>query len=166
MTLTLSLLAGLFAAALGGSQELRLSPVLTQNAVLFLSDEVSAGGLGGGAGVQLLYRDLYLAQLDASALWGLSNAASTRLALRIQWPGIRAPAGWIAAGAIWGHRVEFLTGDGTRLPLPTGSMGLRAAPLRFAHDMGVVTALEPGVATNFRGGLWLEVTVLQIGLFL
>lgn len=162
---SLLLFAGLFTAELG-AHEVRLSPYVTQTAVLFLSDDVSAGGLGGGVGLQLSYRELYLAQLDVAALWGLSNAAATRWAVGMQRSGWWAPAGWLTCGALWGERVEFLTADGRRPPVPTWSVGVRAAPLRFAGERGVVTLLEPGIATDFQGGMWLELTVMQVGLSL
>lgn len=166
MSAALWLIAGLYGATLSSPAELRVSPLLSQHALLFLSDDVSAGGIGGGLGAQFVYRDLYLAQVDVSVLFGLGNAVATRLALGVQRPRAWSPAGFLTIGMLTGDRVEFLSDEGARPALPTWSMGVRAAPLRFASELGVVTALEPGIATDYRGGLWFELTMLQVGLFL
>jgi hypothetical protein len=121
------LLAALHGVTLASS-ELELMPVIVQDAVLFLSDDVTAGGAGGGAGVQLTVRRLFLAQLDVSALWMFGNAVSTRLAAGVQRDGTWSPAAWISWGTLWGERMEFLHGDGRRPGIPSWSLGLRVSP--------------------------------------
>ena len=92
----LPLLLSLFGAPLAAQgAELVIAPLIVQDAALFLSDDVTAGGAGGGAGVQLLYRERYLLQLDVSLLWGLGNACATRLAFGAQ----HAFAAWTPAVA-------------------------------------------------------------------
>jgi hypothetical protein len=164
MTALLFLVA-LQTATLAQPDELTLTPVLMQDVVLFLSDEVTSGGVGGGVGVQLLYRQTYLAQLDVAVLWSLGNATATRLAIGVQRHGQWTPAGWLTLGALWGDRLEFLSGDGRRPAIPSWSLGIRGSPLRFTSALGVISALEPGIGTDLNGGLWLELTVLQAGVW-
>jgi hypothetical protein len=143
--------------------EVVLSPLVVQGAALFLSDEITAGGAGGGVGIQALYRERYLLQMDVSLLWGLGNSFATRLAVGAQHAtGHWTPAAWVSFGALWGDRMEFLTGAGERPAAPAVSLGLRLSPVRIATDGISVSALEPGVGTDFTGGIWLELGVLQI----
>jgi hypothetical protein len=158
---TLLLLAAMHGLTLA-SGELELMPVIVQDVVLFRSDDVTAGGAGGGVGVQLRARDIWLAQLDASALWMLGNVVSTRVAFGVQWPGAWSPAAWICAGVLWGDRMEFLQADGRRPSIPSWSLGVRASPLRLSTPLGVFSALEPGVGTDFASGLWLELSIVQL----
>jgi hypothetical protein len=143
--------------------ELELMPVVAQDVALFRSNAVTAGGAGGGVGVQLTYRQLFLAQLDVGALWLLGNTVSTRVAVGVQKEGVWSPAAWLYLGALWGDRVEFLQGDGRRPSIPTWALGVRGSPLRFAGELGVLSALEPSIGVDFASGLWVELTILQIG---
>lgn len=145
------------------SQRLTVTPLVMQHAALFLSDQVTTGGVGGGLGVQLSYGTYYVAQLDVSALWTLGNVISTRVAIGAQWDDTWSPAAWLTAGALLGDRLEFLTTDGQRPAAPSWAVGLRVSPLRFRNELGVISALEPGVATDLSGGLWLDLTVFQAG---
>lgn len=157
------LLAALHGVTLADT-ELELMPVVVQDVVLFLSDDVTAGGAGGGAGVQLSARRVYVAQLDVSALWMFGNAMSARLAVGLQLPGTWSPAGWLSVGTLWGERMEFLDGAGRRPSIPLWSLGVRGSPLRFAGPLGVFSALEPGIGTDFASGLWLELRIVQLSL--
>jgi hypothetical protein len=150
-------------ASVAETPQLEVTPVILQNAVLFLSDDVTAGGAGGGAGAQLVYHGRYLAQLDVSALLTMGNAVTTRLAFGMQTGERWVPALWATFATLWGERLEFLTGDGRRPAIPTWSLGIRGAALRFAGEIGTISALEPGIGTDFSGGLWLELTLLQAG---
>jgi hypothetical protein len=162
--------AWMLLAALHGmwlaSGELEVMPVIVQDAVLFVSDDVTAGGAGGGLGVQLKARRLFLAQLDVSALWMFGNAVSTRLAVGVQHDGAWSPAGWVTFGTLWGERLEFLHGAGRRPSVPSWSIGIRGSPLRFATPLGVFSALEPGIGTDFASGVWLELGIVQLGFHL
>lgn len=142
---------------------LELMPCFVQHGMFFLSDEVTAGGVGGGLGLQLTYRKNFIAQADLGAHVGLGNTLSTRLAAGVQRHATWAPAGFLTFGALWGERTEILTGDGTRPAIPTWAVGLRGAPLRFAGALGVISMLEPGIGTDFGGGLWIELTLVQAG---
>lgn len=157
----LLLLAAMHSLTLA-SGELELMPVVVQDVVLYRSDEVSAGGAGGGVGMQLIARELWLAQLDVSALWLLGNAVSTRLALGAQRQGTWSPAAWLSVSVLWGDRLEFLQGDGRRPSIPSWALGLRGSALRFSMPFGVFSALEPGIGTNFASGVWLELSIVQL----
>ena len=160
---TLILLAALHGITLG-SGELELMPVVTQDIILFLSDDVTAGGAGGALGVQLTVRRFMLAQLDVGALWAFGNVLSTRLSVGLQREGVWSPAAWLSFGALWGERMEFLQGDGRRPSLPSWSVGVRGSALRFSNGLGVFSALEPGIGTDFDSGIWIELNIVQVGL--
>jgi hypothetical protein len=153
----------LLAALHGVTLPVELMPVIVQDTVLFLSDDVTAGGAGGGAGVQLTAGRLFVAQLDLSALWMFGNAVATRLAVGVQRDGAWSPAGWLTMGTLWGERIEFLYGDGRRPAIPSWSIGIRGSPLRFATTLGVFSVLEPGIGTDFASGLWVELNLVQLG---
>jgi hypothetical protein len=144
--------------------ELELIPIAAQHAVLLLSDRVTAGGGGGGLGAQLIYQRRYLLQADIGMLLGFGNALATRLAAGVQLSARDyAPAFWASGGALWGDRVEFLTGAGERPATPSFALGARASPLRFVSELGMVSALELGAGTDLAGALWLELGVLTVG---
>lgn len=159
---TLLMLAALHSVTLAGA-ELELMPVIVQDTVLFLSDDVTAGGAGGGAGIQVTAERLFVAQLDVSALWMFGNGVSTRLAVGVQRDAAWSPAAWLWWGTLWGERIEFLYDDGRRPSIPSWSIGVRASPLRFSTPLGVLSALEPGIGTDFSSGVWLELNIVQLG---
>jgi hypothetical protein len=149
------------AAAAPEPETLRVVPVLRQGFVFFTSDQVTASGAGGGAGVQVTWRDRWLAQADASLLWGGGNVWVTRLAAGAQRSGAWSPAAWLSFGALFGDRVETLDDEGRRPPAPVWAAGLRLSPLRFAGRLGSVSALEVGWSRGAGGGTWVEVSVLE-----
>lgn len=149
--------------AFASPRRLTVTPLVVQHAALFLSDHVTAGGIGGGIGVQLSYENYYVAQLDINALWMLGNALSTRLAIGAQWDATWSPAAWLTTTALFGDRLEFLTTDGQRPAVPSCAVGVRVSPLRFRNEIGVISTLEPSIATDLNGGLWLDLTLLQAG---
>jgi hypothetical protein len=159
--LCLLVLAASPALAKAQSDELRIAPLIVQNAMLVMSDHITAGGVGGGLGLVAVYREVWVAQLDVSALFGFGNAVAARAALGVQQDGEWSPALGLTFSALFGDRIEFLTGEGQRPPHPAWSVGLRAAPLRFGGTLGEVSLLEPGVATDFSGALWLDLTLLR-----
>ena len=150
-------------AELQHDAELTVSPHVQQGVLMFLSDQVTAGGLAAGAGVQLVWRHRYVAQIDFSALWGIGNTWSSRFALGIQHDGFWAPAVWATTTVLLGDRLELLTEDGRRPPAPTWGIGLRASPLRFISGSAFFSALEPSLATNLGGGALFDLTLVQIG---
>ena len=141
--------------------ELIWRPLLLQSIIAFSSSRVTAGGFGGGSGIQLEYDGRYLAQADMSVLFSAGNVLATRLALGLTRGGNWAPAVWLTYGALWGNRLEFISGDDGRPVIPTWAVGVRASALRFRQDFGIVSLLELGAGSNFAGGVWLDVTVLQ-----
>jgi len=141
--------------------ELVWRPLLIQNVITFSSPHVTAGGVGGGGGIQLEYHGRYLAQADVSLLFSAGNALATRFALGLTRGGTWAPAGWLSYGALWGDRLEFIAGNEGRPVIPTWAVGVRGSALRFRQDFGVVSLLELGAGSNFAGGVWLDVTILQ-----
>jgi hypothetical protein len=124
---------------------------------------VTAGGLGGGFGVELALRQHYLLQVDATWLWGAGNAWATRAAAGYQRRGFWSPALWGTFNILWGDRIERLADDGARAAAPSFALGVRAAAVRFAVASGFVSALESGAALAPTGGVWLELTLLAAG---
>ncbi len=147
----------------GAPPELEVMPVFHQGGVLVSGGDVTAGGLGGGLGVQLVVDRRWLAQADVGLLWLMGQAWLARVAVGVQRDAPWSPAGWLTLQTLWGDRVEHIGPDALRPPIPTWGLGLRASLLRFGGASGVVSALELGVATDFAGGLWLEITLLQAG---
>lgn len=136
-------------------------PLLQQSAVLVAGDDVTAGGVGGGVGVLVVIEGRWLVQADFGALWLMGNAWVVRAAAGVQHDARWCPAAWLTLGTLWGDRIERIGADARRPAIPTWALGVRASPLRFGGPSGVVSALEIGAATDFGGGLWLELTVLQ-----
>lgn len=150
------------ATAAAEPRELRIEPTIHQQVLLMTTPTTTAGGVGGGVGVQLTWRARYLAQADVAALWMIDNPIAVRLAAGVQRDGAWAPAIWLAATTIWNDRVEVVMAPGERQGWPVWALGVRASPLRYRAEWGTVSALEPGVGTDFTGTL-LELTVLQAG---
>jgi hypothetical protein len=149
--------------ALSMVPEVSVQPIVHQSAVIVLRDETTAGGAGGGVGAQLLWNKHLLAQLDVGALFLLGNVVLTRAAVGVQMDSAWCPAAWLTFNALWGDRVEFLASDGGSRGVPIVSIGVRAAALRFSGALGTVSLLEPGAATDWHGGLMLELTIAQAG---
>ena len=142
---------------------LALTPVILQNAVYYTSDRVTAGGAGGGLGLEFAWDRRYLAQADVTMLLTFGNAVASRVAFGAQGSGRWAPAAWGTFNALFGDRIEFLTGDGQRPKIPSWAVGVRGSALRFRSEYGFVSIAEAGVGTDFSGGLWLELTILEAG---
>lgn len=166
MSAALFALAVIAAAPAEPAGELSFVPVVQQGFAIYLSDTQTAGGLGGAAGLQFVWRDRWLAQADVGTWWMLGNVASTRLAVGVQRRGTWAPAVWVAVNTMWGSRLRFLDQDGTATKAPPWAVGLRASPLRFAGERGLVSLLDVGVGLGTSGkaaGTWLELSLLQVG---
>lgn len=163
MIVALLAATALCAAAPALPPAVRVAPFLQQSAGLFTSARVTAGGVGGAFGAQLVWRERFLAQGDVGWLWGAGNAVLTRLAFGVQRQGFWSPAIWATLNGLWAERLEILADDGRRPEGPVLAFGLRASPLRFAGAAGLVSALELGAAVGASGGTWLEVTAFQVG---
>jgi hypothetical protein len=163
MKLLLATVAIFLSASVEASEGLEITPFVQQATMALLSDEVTAGGLGGGLGAQVSWRRRYVAQLDASVLWAAGNSLVTRAAAGYQREGRWSPAAWGTFNALWGDRIERLSDDGRRPPRPSWAVGARISPLRFVGEVGFLSAFEPGVAVAPGGGIWVELTILQAG---
>jgi hypothetical protein len=122
------------------------------------------GGFGMGAGVQIMYKEHFVAQTDASLLWANGNAVSTRLAFGYQRHGKWTPAIMATVSLLWGQRTEILDTDGQRPIAPVWVTGLRSAALRFTNERGYVSALELGYGIGPYKGSCLELTILAAGI--
>jgi hypothetical protein len=157
------LLAALGSATPPDPREVSVIPFVRQAFALHLANESMAGGAGAGLGAQAIFRERYIAEAEVGALWLLGNSVSTRLAIGAQRRGTWSPAGFVTGTVLFGDRLEVLAEDGSRAPMPNWALGVRAAPLRFIGKLGLASVLEPGVATDFRGSVYLEVTLIQAG---
>jgi len=158
----------LVAIALGAapadpSPRLQLTPHVRQGLALHRSSSVLAGGVGGAVGAEVGWDERYLAAADVGLLWLLGNAGTVRLSVGVQRAGTWAPAAWLSGTVLFASRLELLDEQGDRPPLPNWGLSLRASPLRLVNRTGIATVLEPGIGTDFRGGLWLELTLVQAG---
>jgi hypothetical protein len=137
-----------------------LAATLHQDVLLLATPTTTAGGAGGGIGIELALRDRYLAQIDLGALWMVGNPVTTRLALGGQRRGAWSPAAWLACDMLWSDRVEVISAASQRRRDPLWAIGVRISPLRFRSAWGTVSALELGVGTDLSGTL-LDLTVLR-----
>lgn len=157
------LFAALYGATPSDPEALGVVPFVRQAFAIHLSRETMAGGAGGGVGAQAIFYERYLAEAEVGVLWLLGNALSIRLGAGVQRRGTWSPAGLVTGTFLSGDRLELLSEDGSRPPAPNWALGVRAAPLRFMGKTGLASVLEPGIATDFRGGLYLELVVIQAG---
>jgi hypothetical protein len=141
----------------------RWTPVLSQSGTYFSSDRVTLAGLGFAAGVQGVYAQNIVAQMDAGLLWINGNAIATRWALGYQKQGWWSPALFATFALYWGERTEVLAENGQRPATPVWTAGLRLAPLRFAYGRGFASALEFGYGIGPDLGRCFELTVLCAG---
>ncbi len=139
------------------------SPLLQQTGVYFSSERVTIGGLGFGGGVQCAWDKHFIAQADASILWGNGNAFATRAAMGYQREGSWRPAILGTFELLWGQRTEVLNKAGLRPPAPVWVVGIRGAPLRFEGAVGHASALEIGYGFGPDGGRSIELTILAAG---
>jgi len=144
--------------------KIEYKPLLHQTILYFASDRITTGGFGMGAGVQIIYKEHFVAQTDASLLWANGNAISTRLALGCQRRGTWTPSIMGTLGLLWGQRTEILDDRGRRPTSPVWVVGLRAAMLRFANERGCLSALEAGYGVGPYRGSCLELTILAAGI--
>ncbi len=139
------------------------TPVLSQSGTYFSSDRVTLAGLGFAAGVQGVYKQNIVAQMDAGLLWINGNAVTTRWALGYQRQGFWSPAFFTTFALYWGERTEVLSENGQRPAAPVWATGFRLAPLRFACGRGFASVLELGYGIGPDTGRCLELAVLSVG---
>jgi hypothetical protein len=155
---------GLLLSQAAPTPALEVRPVVRQGFGYFSSEHVTATGAGGGVGVAATWRDRWLAQADASLLWGGGNVTLGRFAGGAQWRrGAWTPAAWLSTAVLFGDRIETLEADGRRPPSPAWALGLRLSPLRFSGRHGTISVLEAGLGRGPDRGLWLELSVVEVG---
>lgn len=144
-----------------------LTAYVQSGASLYLSNAQTAGGIGGGVGVRLHLSEPLFLQADLSYLGMLGNSFRTRVAAGFQRTGTWRPAVRLGANVLTGDRLRFFMGDRiTPVSVPTWSLGLTVAPLRFATSVAEVSVLElgAGLGWDFPGlGTSIDVTILEVG---
>ena len=136
---------------------------LEQRVVMLMSPWVTIGGYGGGIGLETVWRDHFVAELHADALFAMGRTYAAHVALGVQRAGFWQPGVKAAFSLLLGDRLELLRDDGRRPPVPNWSLGLRVLPLRFAGDAFFASAAEIGVGTDLAKGLLIELSVLKAG---
>lgn len=141
----------------------RIIPLLEQKVALFSSPRVTAGGLGGGLGLEALWARKYALELQADLLWAMGNAGLLQASGGIQRDGFYQPGVRVTWSMLVGDRIETLFDDGRRPARPSWAIGPRIIPLRFGSDAAFASALECGIGTDFQRGLFFELSVLKAG---
>ncbi|MET0401225.1 MAG: hypothetical protein ABW123_02430 [Cystobacter sp.] len=135
--------------------------------LVYLSDAMTTGGLGGGLGLRDTLRDRFILQADVSFLMGIGNVGALRLGAGLQRSGTYTPAVLATFSAVVGDRLSFLTpSHPTPVRGPALMLGLHVAPLRFTQDGMQLSLLEFGVGagTDRPGvGLALQLNLLEVG---
>jgi hypothetical protein len=157
------LLSAVTAASWAAEAKPQLMPFLEQKTALFSSPWVTTGGLGGGLGVQALWRRRYSAELQADLLWALGNVLLLQSSVGFQRDGYYQPGVRLTYSVLIGDRLEALYDDGRRPARPSWAIGPRLVPLRFGSDRAFASALEMGLGTDFARGLLFEVALLKAG---
>ena len=154
--------------AAGEPGSLGLELFIKSDAALFQSPARTAGGAGAALGIRRAFESGLFVHAEASYLLALGNTLGFRLGVGYQLPGFYSPAVLVAASALIGGGLRFVTPE-HRTPVwwPAFSAGVTLAPLRFARGAARVSVLElgvelgsdfPGLATCFR------LSILEIGL--
>ncbi|HPG40593.1 MAG TPA: hypothetical protein PLP19_15855 [bacterium] len=163
MKRTIFLVLLLSVVTAGFAQPLTCTPFIQQKCLYYSSDRVNTGGLGVGAGIQVIHKQNYIVNTDVDVLWANGNAISTRLALGYQRHGGWAPVIFSTFSLLWGDRTETLLNNGQRPATPVWTVGLAGSVLRFQKAHSFVSALETGYGIGPDGGCYYEVTILKTG---
>ena len=145
----------------------RLTFYSRAGALVYLSDAMTTGGVGGGVGVRDTLHDRFILQADLNYLMVVGNAAALRLGAGLQRSGTYTPAVLLSLTTVVGDRLIFLTPEHpTPVRLPAMSLGLNVAPLRFTQGGMQLSVLEfgVGVGTNLPGlGVTWQLGLLEAG---
>lgn len=145
----------------------RFSLYTTAGAQVYLSDQRTLGGVGGGLGVRDTLDGRFLFQADFSYLSLLGNAGSVRVGAGVQRRGLWAPAALLTVTSLFGEHLSFLTPEHPRpVPGPAVSLGVTLAPVRFDLREVQVSVLQLGigVGSDFPGlGVHYSVGLLEAG---
>lgn len=135
--------------------------------LLYLSDAMTTGGIGGGVGLRDTFQDRFILQADLSYLMGLGNVAALRLGAGVQRSGTYTPAVLATLTTVVGDRLTFLSpAHPTPVRSPAVALGLSVAPLRFTERGLQLSLLELGVGigTDLPGwGLAWQLGLLEVG---
>jgi hypothetical protein len=145
----------------------RLTLYSRAGGLVYLSDAMTTGGLGGGVGLRDTLQDRFILQADLSYLMGIGNVGALRLGAGLQRSGTYTPAVLVTLNAVMGDHLTFLTSaHPTPLRGPALSLGLSVAPLRFTQGGMQLSLLELGVGagTDLPGlGLAWQLGLLEVG---
>jgi len=124
----------------------QLSLYVPFGADLYLSNNRTLGGLGGGLGVRDTVQDRFLLQAELDYLMGLRNAGMFRLGAGVQRQGLYAPAAMLVLSGLFGEGFNFLTPQHpSQITFPAMALGLSVAPARFVLSGTQVSLLEVGI---------------------
>ncbi|MFL5354638.1 hypothetical protein [Archangium sp.] len=136
-------------------------------ALVYLSDAMTTGGIGGGVGLRDTLQDRFILQADLSYLMGLGNVVALRLGAGMQRRGTYTPAVLATLTTVVGDRLTFLTpAHPTPVRGPAVALGLSVAPLRFTEGGLQLSLLELGVGlgADLPGwGLAWQLGLLEVG---
>jgi len=135
--------------------------------LVYLSNAMTTGGLGGGMGLRDTLQDRFILQADLNFLMGIGNVGALRLGAGLQRSGTYTPAVLATLSAVMGDRLSFLTPEHpTPVKSPALVLGLNVAPLRFTQEGMQLSLLEVGVGvgTDLPGvGVALQLNLLEVG---
>jgi hypothetical protein len=149
------------------SSTLRVAAYMRSGVTVHLAPSQTMGGIGGGAGLRLLFPKWWIAQADFNYLTLVGNVGEVRLGAGVQRPGMWTPAALASLSILFGDRLSFRTAEHpwpSVGPLVTG--GISIAPLRFLYRNRTISVLELGIGAkpDFPGvGLTYSIGVLEIG---
>ena len=135
--------------------------------MLYLSNAMTTGGVGGGVGLRDTIQDRFILQADLNYLMVIGNVGALRLGAGLQRSGTYTPAVLVTLTLVMGDRLTFLTPEHpTPLRGPAVALGLSVAPLRFTQGGLQLSLLELGVGagTDLPGlGLSWQLALLEAG---
>ncbi len=134
---------------------------------LYLSDARTQGGIGGGLGARLSWRDRWLLEANGGFLAGAGQVQAARLAVGIQRSATFCPALLVGPRVLFGDAMHLLTPQHRWvLRSPTWSMGVTLVPARFRVQGTELAfgALYIGAGSDLPGlGLGYGITLLEVG---
>lgn len=131
-----------------------IHPETKQYFIFYQSDQITAGGLGGGLGIQFDINKNVFMESDIGILWGNGNSIPVSITLGIQKDGFWCPALSSSLFVLMGQKTVILDNDGS---LPSDFLyagGIKIHPLRFKSDELKISVLEFGYGLGpYKGSL-------------